>query len=96
MGGIRWLKLNGGNKAVNNEEMRIRQGETLGKRGLLLFGSSIFFYIKEGEGEGRTVLGTVYASVFLDLLAACLRSLPEDFHREHLLLGILGSGTKKP
>jgi hypothetical protein len=35
-------------------------------------------------------------SVFLDLLAACLRSLLEDFHRGHLLLGILGSGARKP
>jgi hypothetical protein len=36
------------------------------------------------------------ASVFLVLLAACLRSLLEDFHRGHLLLGILGSGARKP
>jgi len=76
---------------VNNEERRIRQGGTLGKRGLLLFGSNICFDIREGEGEGGTILGTVSVTVFVDLLAACLRRFPEEFYRGHLLLGILGS-----
>jgi hypothetical protein len=35
-------------------------------------------------------------SIFLDLLAACVRIFLEDFHKGNLLLGILGSGARKP
>jgi hypothetical protein len=39
--------------------------------------------------EGKTVLDCICISGFTG-------SLLEDFHRGHLLLGILGSGARKP
>jgi hypothetical protein len=71
---------------MNNEERRIRQGGTLGKRGLILFGGNIFWgYWRRERGGG---VETVY-------LFFCFYRL-EDFHRGHPLLGILGSGARKP
>jgi hypothetical protein len=72
---------------VNNEERRIRQGGTLGKGGLLCFGVIFLYWRKEkGGGSGD------YVS-FMQLF--CAYRL-ENFHRGHLLLGILGSGARKP
>jgi hypothetical protein len=74
-----------GDKAVNNEERRIRQGGTLGKGVFFCLGGNIFFEIgrRRREEEWRPCI------------YFCAYRL-EDFHRGHLLLGILGSGARKP
>jgi hypothetical protein len=69
---------------VNNEERRIRQGETLGKGVFFCLGGNIFsHWRKRREEEWRLCI------------YFCAYKL-EDFHRGHLLLGILGSRARKP
>jgi hypothetical protein len=74
---------------VNNEGKEDKARGNTREGGLLLFGGVIFSY-GEGEGERGTVFDCICISGFTG------RSLLEDFHRGHLLLGILGSGARKP
>jgi hypothetical protein len=68
-------------------ERRIRQGGTLGKGVFFCLGSNIFI-LEEGEGRRSGDCVSV-------MQLFCAYRL-EDFHRGHLLLGILGSGARKP
>jgi hypothetical protein len=77
---------------VNNEGKEDKaKGNT--REGDLIFFLGNIFHMREREGEEREFW---IGLVFLDLLEACLRSLLEEFHRGHLLLGILGLGARKP
>jgi hypothetical protein len=75
---------------VNNGEGRIRQGGNT-REGVFL-GFWVRFSYEKKEGEQREL---EVGSVLLDYWF-CLRRLLEDCHRGHLLLGVLGSGARKP
>jgi hypothetical protein len=81
-GGIRWWIMKGkGHKARKST-----------REGGALFGGSGYFNLWEREKvKGGTVLDCIWITGFIWVLF-----LLEDFHRGHLLLGILGSGARKP